>query len=534
MSAARPSACWIGAWALLAAGSAAASPAPGPPSLAPCATPLLLPGFAPPRPFPPLAPGARDKTSLNPYGVPNELVSDDFVVRWGGDWVPNQPGLQTLSTALQDAWATQIDAMGHPAPPSSDSTRINVYIGDTGGGTPSSFGAGGYFTPDAEGYPILVVNPASLDEPAWTRVVALHEFYHSVQWGLDTYSYEEDSPGAWYWEATASWIPSITDPSSPANGSFLYGFALLPHLELDAFDYPDQGTLAEYHQYGAFIFPTWIAEAYDGASLIRDSWVAPVGGTNDPIEALRGGLAGVGIDFDEAFTDFVAANVFWDYVLGDSWAQYVAAGQAAFPSESPTVAWVDAGGTDGFVAPPTSRTPRRYGANVVRLDDLADGSWLLRAEFDAQGSQGSAAQWGATLVRSQGGLGYQRLSAEELALGVPIEPGGQLALAVAAWSTVRRTGERFDWRWSVTSLDPGDDDDLADDDDASDDDDLVNDDDDDGFGGSGCRCEASSAPAPGTAMLLALLYGMATPLARRRWAASARSVPSGNSAAKSP
>ena len=521
--------------ALLAVpGSAVAAPGP-------CGTPGLMPGFLPPvGPAEPFS-GVRDKDNRNPYSVPNELVTDDFVVRWGNDWTPNTAGIDVLADALQDAWQTQIVDLAHPTPWSADSWRINVYIGDTGDGAPPAFDAGGYFTPDEEGYPILVINRESLNEAPWTRVVALHELYHAVQWGLDSYSYDDDEPGAWYWEATASWIPSVTDPASPANGTFLFGFALLPHLPLDHFDYPDSGSLDEYHQYGAFIFPTFLVESGFGPEIIRDSWVAPAGGTRDPIEALRGRLAEEGEDLDGWFTEFVASNAFWDYVHGDYWQSVVDNGQPFFPDSSPVTAWVPAEGTQGFVTPDVNVQTRRYGANYVRLDDLTAGEWVLSAAFDSEGSQGSPASFGATLVRNASEkLEYTTLTLEDLDDGVVFEAGGALALAVAAWSPERRSNERFPWSWSVVPWMPGDDDDaVGDDDDTSDDDDDDTSDDDDlagvdddgpvggfGGGGQGCRC-SSSTPSGGLPLALLLLYGIVTPRSRRRSAASSRRVPSG-------
>lgn len=96
---------------------------------------------------------------------------------------------------------------------------MNVYIGDTGDGAPPSYGAGGYFTPADQSYPTLVVNPDSILE----RAVAIHELYHATQWDLGTYT---SDPGAWYWEATASWMPSMVGPQSTGHAVFLFGFAI--------------------------------------------------------------------------------------------------------------------------------------------------------------------------------------------------------------------------------------------------------------------------------------------------------------------
>ena len=475
----------------------------------PCHTPALLDGLRAP-PGPAVAQtSSREKEARNPWLVPFQELTENFAIRYGGGWTPNEAGLATLAEALEDAWSIEMGTTAHPAPWSTDTTLLNVYIGDTGGGTPGSFGAGGYFSQDDDGYPILVINPASLDEEPWTRVVAIHELYHAVQWGLDTYSYVEGEPGAWYWEATASWIPGIVDPGSAANASFLWGFALAAHLPLDAFDYPDTGELVEYHQYGAMIFPTYLSEHVADWQPVRNSWVAPAGGTTDPIEALRGELDALGLDFDVVFTEFVAANAFWDYAHADAYASFVAGGQQGFPGTDPVTAWIREAGA-GSIAPDVR--PRRYGSNTVRFD-LDPGQWRLELECDSTGSDGNPANWGVTLVRRDGDITYELVpiteGAAELVLDVD---DADLALTVAAWTGPRSGDESFGWGWTLTEIPSGDDDDTVGDDDDSlgDDDDSLGADDDDGFGGSGCGC-SSGHPPPS-----ALIWLVPLALSRRR------------------
>ena len=476
----------------------------------PCHTPALFRAMQAPPGLAEYPVSSRDKDARNPYGVPNEDLTENFAIRWGDAWTPNISGLSVLAEALEDAWQTEIETMAHPAPWSTSTTLLNVYIGDTGGGTPSSFGAGGYFNPDEEGYPVLVINPASLDEPSWTRVVAIHEFYHSVQWGLDTYTYVEGEPGAWYWEATASWIPGIVDPQSPTNANFIWGFALAAHLPLDAFDYPDSGQLQEYHQYGAMIFPTFLSEQVTDWQPVRNSWVDPFGGTGDPIEALRAELSDLGHDFDDVFVDFVAHNVFWDYTHGATYELYVDGGAQSFPGEDDVTSWVTSEDTGTI---PASEQPRRYGSNTLRFD-LDDGPWELELSFDDSGSAGSVARWGATLVRRQGAsITYEPIEIADGEATVALDiDGSELALSVAAWAGPRVNGERFEWSYSVIDMfagdddDTGDDDDMGDDDDAADDDDSFGDDDDrSGFTGTGCRCDATGGPGAGAWLLLPLV-----------------------------
>jgi len=472
-----------------------------------CHTPQLLPTFEP-APGPASWTAARDKYARNPLGLPNERLSDNFAVRWGNSWGGTTGQVDDLLDALEDAWRVQIGEMLHPMPWGTTEVLMNVYIGDSGNGAPPGYGAGGYFTPDDDSYPTLVIAADSI--PARTRTVAIHELYHAVQWGLGTYTYDNDDPGAWYWEATASWIPSMVDTNSSDHAIFLFGFALAAYLPLDSFDYADSGALIEYHQYGAMIFPTFISEQVTPWQAVRNSWVEPVGGGGDPIEALRYELDDLDEDFDDVFVEFAAHNVFWDYRQGDDFEYLVEFYEDYYPGEDPYTAIVTEAGEG---RPPGSREPYRYGTNTLHFDLPGSRTWELTIDVDGRGDRDSAARWGATLVTRSGGIDYERLPFDDGIASVRFVDDGDVALSIAAWSEDRRSGEQFGWSWDLREVD-----DLGDDDDATDDDDAFADDDDDfggGGGGSargrGCACDAASSPGPPPWLALAGLL-----LVRRR------------------
>ena len=85
----------------------------------------------------------------------NSLSSDNFIVRWGSG--VSQAEAQELLDAFELAWQVEILEMGYLQPVATDQYLFNVYIGDSGGGAPSSYGAAGYFTVDDDGYPMIVI-----------------------------------------------------------------------------------------------------------------------------------------------------------------------------------------------------------------------------------------------------------------------------------------------------------------------------------------------------------------------------------------
>lgn len=429
-----------------------------------CLTPSLLPTMRSARPVPALSRLADAKVTRDPYDVPDAAESDNFVVRWGPTGTVPTAAVEALLGALERAWQIEVLDLDHPAPEAAEATKINVYIGDTGGGTPSAYGAAGYFTPDGDGYPMIVLSRDSLNAGETGHLTAAHELYHAVQWGLGTYDYGDSAVGAWYWEATASWIEVEVFPDNPDYAVFLGAYALLPHLPVDFFDYPDTGALEEYHQYGAMILPRYLAEFEADASMIRDTWVEPAGGTRDPLVAIDAALAAQGTDLGVAFSAYAARNATWDYVHQDAYLDSVEYWSWAFPDGDGGVAdrvEVEVGGRSDWRGPDPDRMPGRYGYTVAEIDLRRTGDVALELELVGIGSSGSTAEWGVTVVRDHGdAVTYEPLS---LTMGLDQhtfdaaldgEGADTLWLVVAAWSRERVDGERFDWQYRVSDPNP--------------------------------------------------------------------------------
>lgn len=435
-------------WVVAAAVSAFGQP------VRPCATLDLLPGAAPLRVS--SAPGLRPPPSeRDPYALPNAARGTRFVVRWGDQGGISDDEARRLLAAMERAWEVVVDTLGHPAPATTDTTLFNVYVGDTGG--PSGYGAGGYYTVDDEGYPMVVVATSSIRfDPAFADHAGQHEFYHAVQDSTARYAY--DGPAAWYWEATAEWAALEIDPTNPYDGPFVFAYLALPGLPVDTFDYPDTGALVEYFQYGSFLFPHALGQTY-GFELVRDSWTVP-GSEGDPLEVLRAGLAERGADLDEAWLDHLARNVGFDYDAGelfratyDLWASW-------YPEQSRITAEVAGTGGSGELAPDALH---RYGAANLLLAEPDPGTLEVRLVGADTGDLGSPARYGARVVRERRD-GTTEVLAVPFdgaigALRVPVE-GDEAAIwvTVGAWTPerdpLRWTEEGFPLAWSLVVLPP--------------------------------------------------------------------------------
>jgi MYXO-CTERM domain-containing protein len=409
-----------------------------------------LPAFAPPavstaRIVTPPAPPAEKQIS-DSYDLPNMEESVNFVAWWGTDASVQRNDVEDLLDAFEDGWDYEVEGMGLPGPEGSETTKINIYIGDSGSGAPSSHGAAGYFTYDSQGRVLICVAASSLYDPHWAAATAVHELFHAVQAATGTFA---DYDYRWIWEATAVWIEGQVYPKNMAYAGFLFGFAYLPWLPLDFYDYPDSGALEEYYQYGAFIFPRYLSEVAYDEDFVRDAWL--VGGPfDDPLEVFDSLAAERGGDLLTDWADFNAHNVAWDYQDGSVYEAVLNGSDGYWDN-----LWIAAShhglGTEEWQSP-TQRLPQRYGVNNIELRYPSDGTLHVELELDPSGNAGSGAQWVVTLVRRGYELSYEPLEVVDGFVEHVVEGIGDetvIWLTVGATSERRVGGESFAYSYRI-------------------------------------------------------------------------------------
>lgn len=437
----------------LAAAAFARGPAPSAASRATpaegrCATLERLPLAGLQRRGPVLG-AAAERGERDAYAVPNAASSVHFVVRWGDDQplAPAQANL--LLDALELAWRVEVEGFEHVAPYGTDLYRFNVYVGDSGDGAPPSYGAGGYQTYDVEGWPMIVVARSSWVDPPFVEHTAVHEFYHAIQSETGRFPYRGLS--AWYWEATAEWAASQAAPDNPALGTFAPGYTWLPELGVEAFDYPDRGTLEELHQYGAFLFPYDLAAAV-GPEVVTGTWKDP-GTERDPMELMRRTVSRAGGDFDALWLDHVAHTVLLDHPLAPVLAPHYEALRAIYPGESPVTR--DGFGEGGAGRLTGEEAPRRHGAAVLALRLPEDGPVRVEIDGDDEGTDGSPASWlGRVIVDGDEAPTYLPLPFDGGHAALEVEAQGHDVYVVVAADTPSSAAwdrERFRFDWSLTS-----------------------------------------------------------------------------------
>jgi len=434
--------------AFLALAAHAASP--------PCGTPWLLEEMPALRQFgPAVAPPPGEKLVRDFYNTPNHDTSTNFAVHWGHSGSVSNNDIDDLLVSFELAWSDQLDRMGHTAPGGTDTHRFNVYIGDTGNGAPPGFGSGGYYSPDDEGWPMIVVSANTLSDSTFADHTAVHEFYHAVQGATDRYRY--DGISAWYWESTAEWAAIQADPFNPVNGPFLYGYALLPAEPVNFFRYPD-GTLEGYYQYGSFIFPLYLSNEL-GWEIIRDTWEDP-GNNGDPFEVMRGLIADGGGDIDEMWLDHIARNTVWDYDAGATYEANVEAYSNFFTEDPILEKWTGPGTTE--LVEVKGPAPKRYGSNAIRLRNPDSGTLTVRVEGEKKGTEQSPSRFGARVVQhwKNGDVAYHAVPFEGKTGELVLEGVGDerdIWLVVGAWTpdaTMFWEDEKFRYAYSISVGEP--------------------------------------------------------------------------------
>lgn len=388
--------------------------------------------------------GARGQRDV--YDLPNVRTSTHFAVRWGDGNPPPLAQVDALLDHFELAWDVEVVELDHEPPYGSDAFLFNVYVGDSGSGAPSSYGAGGYQTVDAEGWPMIVVARSSFVDPSFLQHTAVHEFYHAIQSQTGRFPY--DGIAAWYWEATAEWAAIHAVPDNPSNGVFAPGYVWLPELGVPAFDYPDEGTLEEYHQYGAFLFPYDLSRAV-GPEVVTGTW-KDAGRDPDPMSVMARTVADAGLDFDELWLDHAAHAVLLDSPLQDVLAPHFETFSFSYPGEDVLTRGLSGTGGDGKLG---AEAPRRYGHAVIVLRAPPAGVLHVAIDGEAAGTEGSPAVFGGrVVVDAPGGPTYAELPFAGTEGRLDLEVDGDDVYVVVGATTpdaARWDDERFPFAYDL-------------------------------------------------------------------------------------
>jgi uncharacterized protein (TIGR03382 family) len=379
------------------------------------------------------------------YNLPNVHETEHFAIRWTDTYGFSRDHVTELGEHFEYIWQVEVEELGWPAPLTTDTYKFNIYIGDSGEGSPPSYGYAGYFWYDSVGYPAITLNKDGLTDFDSIAGTAAHEFFHAVENTIDTYDYS--GHGAWLFEASAMWIENEVYPDSPGFLGFLYGFALLPELPVDHFLYPDgTGGAEEVHQYGAVSFVRHLSENVADSELIYRWWhEAPKGG--DPLVALEPLLSEHDTTVTDVFFDFAGRNATWDYD-NSQWysdALDLVGGFDNSWSHRPTGTVLDA---DGEWRTPPDHLPATFGANYWRLRALPDH---FAVEFEGE----PGPEWSLTVADLTWSTGHARWSGRGETQRLEVvrdDKALESWLVIAAAGPRPDDGTRYDYTFRIEAL----------------------------------------------------------------------------------
>jgi hypothetical protein len=277
------------------------------------------------------------------------------------------------------------------------------------------------------------------------------------------------------------WIEAEVIDDDADHYSFLFGVGLAPQVSLGAYTPFEDGALAEYHPYGAMIWPRHLSEHHGAAQAVHATWLAP-GAAATPEDALATSLAAAGIDYTEAFGELCAQDAAWDYRLGAAYRENVEAYATLYSGDAAPEAGVVRGRTVGLEVVDPALAPGPWGCGVAGWQSPGEGTWDVRVLGAPLGSAGTGGTWTATAVlESPAGVRYVPLVAGALPAsgeagdqgaaleGAPpnlvtlegSETGLWLVAALASGGGYAHRGqpgadERWSWGWSVAEAPPAD------------------------------------------------------------------------------
>lgn len=194
----------------------------------------------------------------------------------------SQEFLDAVTLAAEGSYAFQIGELGFVPPPSDQwmggDSRYDIYLKDLIG---TGEGALGYAVPESTvsdnpnspeieshaGTSYLVVENDFMDVDGGTpiqlmRATVAHEFNHLVQFGYDT-----DEPHNWVFEATSTYMETITFPEDQDATGYVSTAYQYPELCFGTINDPGFGAV----QYGEWTVMQAMADAY-GQTFVPDLW----------------------------------------------------------------------------------------------------------------------------------------------------------------------------------------------------------------------------------------------------------------------
>jgi hypothetical protein len=307
------------------------------------------------------------------WNLVNSVESEHFDVQWGESAVVDPGEVDWLLEHLEDARSAFLDA-GYGQPLGNPDYKLPVYLGNSGGGSPSIDFAGGYASVcDSFSHAYLVLSSFAISS---TAHIANHELFHTVQFGSsDPYDVE-----GYFFESSAVWAEKLAEPEYSAYSGLLPAYTQHTDWPLGLSNEiaSSDGFL---HKYAMFILPMYIEEfAPEGPEALLNVWNGEGNGLLSRLNSVWE-QSDSNTDFREQFGHFTSQVSVMDFEH-----------QAAYlPYGVPARATLEVGATHD-----ETNSPELYGSHYYKLDEAEEGGDLSRLRIHFKGPPG----WVVAVSRS--------------------------------------------------------------------------------------------------------------------------------------
>jgi len=358
------------------------------------------------------------------WNLVNSVESDHFKVQWGDAAVVDTEDVDWLLQHLEDARLAFLEA-GYHQPLGNPTYKIPVYLGNSGGGSPSIDFSGGYATAcNSFEHSYFVLSSLSV---SLARDVANHELFHTVQFGSPSpYSVDD-----FYWEASAVWAEKLAEPTYTAYSYLLPAYTNNTSWPL-SLDDEIASTDGFLHKYAMFILPMYIEEfSPEGPEALLEVWNGGGDGLASRLNAFWE-TAEVDTDFDQEFGHFTSHVTVMDFDHQSAYLPYAVPPRAVIEENSPHE---------------MSTSPELYGSHYFRVDNAVEGATLTGLQLDFEGPPG----WIVSLSRS----GDDRVLASQVGISdgegeLTLQADDPDGLAAESWVVVSNaSGESGDYALTV-------------------------------------------------------------------------------------
>ena len=325
----------------------------------------------------------------------NQLESENFVLKWGDNFLLN--GLDSVIIEFfETTWTAQVHDWELTQPDGTEQALFNVYIGNSGNGAPEiPDTAGGYFTYDDQGWPMIVLNPSSFDVEGYIPTLISHEFFHAVQRASNLYTTEESR---WFFESSAEWSAANMYPSSPYSVSAINSYMTLSDQSLNTFlhlyeaETEEEQELASY-AYGSVLFLIFLHEYTMDGTLIPSIWKQNTL-NNNPLDTIKTILEEREMNFYDVWMKHNESVVFMEeYSYGS---MYLGLTEPDWWSDS----WT--GNGTAMTDSTSNISLENLGFRVHRLYDMTKPRYRFQVWANPIGTFDSIAEFRATIVQRTG------------------------------------------------------------------------------------------------------------------------------------